>query len=353
MTINKILKMLCLLLMTNNAFSANIMLDVYGVYDQTANTIIEHCGKEIEKYVEMESKIGSATPDELDNLIAKHMEFRDSIVKKIKSYGNFKFVAISPVYYPNTNTRYTTIDIVPSSQIFRMPQSPHRTVNKALTLSKKAQNLFKLWSTYNEYNINLINKGKFNSKEKSCPAVHCLWGFDNEELTRYFPKFREFANAYNAELKNIIQLSPDEEQRGAAIFILGYSDDYQSTAKFLFDYTNDQSVLVRNNSMRVIGEILSTHNIEKLPLHNMLEALNYPLVTDRNKAANILYNVASHDVITHKQIIAESGDTLIKLLKLRQPNNHDVAYRILKEISHKNYDEHDYQNWAQWIKDQH
>jgi hypothetical protein len=353
MTVNKILKMLLFLLIANNGFSANRMLDVYGVGDQTANTIIEQCGKEIEKYVAMESTIGAATTDELDNVIAKHMALRDSIVEKINSYGKFKFVAISPVYYPNINTTYTTIDIISSSQMFRMLQSPHRKVNNKLTLSKKAQNLLELWSTYNEYNINLINKRMFNSKEKSCPAVHCLWGFNKEELTRFFPKFREFANGSNAELKNIIQHSPDEEQRGAAIFILGHSDDYQSTAKFLFDYTNDQSVLVRNNSMRVIAEIVSTHKIKKIPLHNMLVALNYPLVTDRNKAASILYNVASHDRITHKQIIAEAGDTLIKLLKLRQPNNHDVAYRILKIISRKDYDEHDYQSWAKWIKDQH
>lgn len=345
----KIFNILTLLLISTNLFSTNVNLDVYGVDDQTANIIIKNSRDQIEEYVEMESKIAMIPPAELDRTIAKHMLLRDKIVKKIKQYGKFELVEISTGYYPDKNIRYTTIDIVPSSQIFRIPHSAHRVINKTLKLTHSEQKLFSLWCMYNENNINLINQGRFDSKEKTCPVSHCMWGFSKEELTLYLPKFKKFANAHHAELENIIRFSPNDEQRGDAIFILANSDNYQSVAKFLFNYINDQSALVRNNSLRVIAAILSTHKIENLPLHNLLQALNYPLVTDRNKAADVLYNIASHDNNTHKQIITESGGTLIELLKLKQPNNHNVAYNILKVISNKNHIDTDIEYWKYWL----
>lgn len=92
--------------------------------------------------------------------------------------------------------------------------------------------------------------------------------------------------------------------------------------------------------MRVVGATVSSRTLEQLPLHKILLALNYPELTDRNKAAFIISSIAAHDVTTHKQIIMESGGTLINLLKLKQPNNHEFAYKILKTMSHKNYSYH-------------
>ncbi|CAM3702160.1 hypothetical protein LLO_2902 [Legionella longbeachae NSW150] len=345
----KIFKILLMTLYVSDLFSANSTIDVYGIDDPIASKIISHCNRNIQKYVEMESQMGAVSPDKVDDMLLKYMKLHHQVIKEIKKYGDFNLVDVSIIYYPDKNKRYTTIDIVPSSKMFRIPKPPKREINKELTLDTETKTLFKLWSQYNEINISLLNKGSFSSKKRTCPVVHCVWGFDKKELIEYLPKFRSFANKNKRQLMDIIRLSSNNEERGNAIFILAHLDDYRSTALFLFNYIDDESDLVRNNSLRVIGGILSTHKVDHLPLEKILEALNYPLVTDRNKAAYVLYNIAHNDATTHEQIITGAGNILINLLKLQQPNNHDPAYLILKEISHQNYSERDYQHWQQWI----
>ena len=82
--------------------------------------------------------------------------------------------------------------------------------------------------------------------------------------------------------------------------------------------------------MRVLGAVVDKHKVENLELKKITQALNYPYVTDRNKAAYVLLGIIKSNPETHFQVINESGKTLIELLKLKQPNNHDFAYQILK-----------------------
>jgi len=39
---------------------------------------------------------------------------------------------------------------------------------------------------------------------------------------------------------------------------------------------------------------------------------------------------------------------LLKLLRLRQANNHEPAYEILKELSGKAFGDRDYKDWESW-----
>jgi hypothetical protein len=50
-----------------------------------------------------------------------------------------------------------------------------------------------------------------------------------------------------------------------------------------------------------------------------------------------------------KYIVQNAGDNLIQELKLQQPNNHYLAYIILKKISNKNYSDRDYKSWQNWL----
>ena len=44
--------------------------------------------------------------------------------------------------------------------------------------------------------------------------------------------------------------------------------------------------------------------------------------------------------------------TLLAMLRLQQPNNHDFAYLILKAISGQSYGERDYSAWEAWLRAQ-
>lgn len=97
--------------------------------------------------------------------------------------------------------------------------------------------------------------------------------------------------------------------------------------------------------MRVISAIMDINTINVNPYINLL---NSPYGTDRNKALAVLFN-ASKDPAAKTHIIQNAGHNLLKILELKQLNNHEDAYLLLKNISGKNYSEYDLNAWKNWL----
>lgn len=83
--------------------------------------------------------------------------------------------------------------------------------------------------------------------------------------------------------------------------------------------------------------------------------LDGPTTTDRNKAAAIVDGLVRRPDSSNlrHEVIARAGPTLLKLLALGQPNNHDFAYQILKQVSGQDFGEHDVDRWRAWLLQQH
>jgi hypothetical protein len=64
-------------------------------------------------------------------------------------------------------------------------------------------------------------------------------------------------------------------------------------------------------------------------------------------------NHIRYGVKLYRQVIKQAGPTLIKLLELEQPNNHDFVYSILKQVSGKDLGERDIAAWQRWLAEQH
>ncbi|MGD1950154.1 MAG: hypothetical protein ACFB14_10975 [Leptolyngbyaceae cyanobacterium] len=84
-----------------------------------------------------------------------------------------------------------------------------------------------------------------------------------------------------------------------------------------------------------------------MPIESIIEALQYPATTDRNKASWRLLELAKQDRY-HQLIIEQAVPVLLEMLKLQQPNNHDPAYATLKVISGEQYGARDYAAWEEW-----
>jgi hypothetical protein len=76
--------------------------------------------------------------------------------------------------------------------------------------------------------------------------------------------------------------------------------------------------------------------------------LDSPYTLDRNKSLMVLSEVAKKNKY-QQEILQKSQDKLIQLLALKQPNNHEFAYKILKEISKKDFNEYDTEAWRLWL----
>ena len=71
--------------------------------------------------------------------------------------------------------------------------------------------------------------------------------------------------------------------------------------------------------------------------------------TDRNKALLVLLNAANSS--SSKQLIIREGTKqLVSLLRLKQPNNHEMAYDLLKKISGKDFGSHNPDAWEKWLE---
>lgn len=346
-------KYLCLLLSTILLFSklnaAANNLDIYGVDPKTKNKMMACCEKNIHDYVALQQHLNLSQEHNSEQDLKRQLVIEQSLLKKINRLGNFTITKISTVYYPDDKTTFTTIDVVNTIDSYRLPISSKRLIKKYIDKSEGLTHLFKIWEVYTQRNFKLMQSSNPDFKSNSCPVVHCIWGFDKKELQYDFPELKKGASKYRNQLMDIIEHSANNKDREQAVFILAHINNYQELAHFLMKFTNDPDDGVRNNTMRVLGAILAQHKVSGLDLDQILKALDYPYVTDRNKAGYILLNIVLKNKSSHQFVIKRSGDTLINLLKLYQPNNHDFAYRILKAISKKDYSERDYQSWQNWV----
>lgn len=333
----------------SQAIAAPINVDVYGGSSEMEHEILSHCKEDLQNYLKLQAQVNRVSKTDLEKILEQQSRIKKSVLEYINQLDQFSFSNISVVYYPDTKINYATIDLVKTSESYRLPISPKRVIKKEIPHSQNLNQLFQVWKEYEESNLELMRTGSLNLQNKSCPVLHCIWGFDQKEIKDYLPKLKKGAVHYKNKLIEIIHHSADDAERGEAIFILAHTSQYNELAHLLVELISDSSAHVRNNAMRVLGAIVSKKEIKGLDIDAILNALDYPNVTDRNKAAYVLLNIVLKDPSIHKKIIQKSGNTLIHLLKLKQPNNHDFAYRILQEISHQHYSEMDYQSWQKWI----
>lgn len=344
---------LVLLCFSNCLFAHPEIFDIYGVDEKTKQKIYTCCSEIVEQYLNAHQKLfaSQAEPNKKD--MVQVLRLQDKMVAKIKKVDNFADVKLSVIYYSGTRKPYATLDIVKKSEQDRIPNKKRVNNRKQMDLKQEIKLLFQTWDDYNTQKMKLIRTSEISFGKVTCPVMHCTFGFNQEETKSILPKLQEGVIKYKQDLFNIIALSQNDQQRGDAVFILANDTNYNEVAGFLIHYTDDSSDLVRNNVMRVLGAIIAKHKISNLNINKIIQALNYPYVTDRNKAAYVLLGMIKSDPNIHQQVIQQAGFTLVELLKLSQPNNHDFAYHILKEISHKNYSEYDYQSWSAWLATQH
>ncbi|CAM4499598.1 MAG: hypothetical protein LEGION0403_FIIPPAGN_02544 [Legionella sp.] len=340
-----------LLILSGRLYASPDNFDIYGVEDSVKQKIYSCCSDKIEEYLNDSKKMYLSQEKPSTEALVNRLKLEEKIIGEVKQIGKFVEVKISVIHYPEDKKTFATLDIVKANEAYRIPKKK-RTIEQTKTVSNLSiKNLFRIWRDYDQQKIQLLKKNKLDFSKTSCPVLHCTWGFDKEDIKSVLPHLQKGVAQNKQALINIIKNGADDNDRGDAIFILAHDDNYQEIANLLINFTDDTSDLIRNNVMRVLGAIVDKHKIEDLELRRITQALNYPYVTDRNKASYVLFGIIKSNPKTHSQVIKASGNILIELLKLKQPNNHDYAYNMLKALSHKNYDEHDFERWSKWINE--
>lgn len=269
-----------------------------------------------------------------------------AIENELKTRLRFPFVKISLITYfgPTAFGDYATVDFVEPADALRrldFAQAPRGKFTDP-------DNLLALWEKYFEVGSELQRAGNFRYP-LTCPVWHCVFGFEDPSLIPFLAQFNARVPRHEKELARILREDSRPNFRAGAAFLLAHTKNGDRLVKKMLSASNDPAALVRNNAMRVLAAITRAHPEVEVPVGPLLRMLNYPEATDRNKAGFALAPLAEKEA-NAGIILKKAGGILLAMLKLEQPNNHDPAFLILKNLSGENYGERDYDAWEGWLK---
>lgn len=259
----------------------------------------------------------------------------------IRNMGKFAYVRCGSIIYTGEKgeTTYFTINLVDEKdRSVRMPFFDPPTKDFS-----DPEGLLALWKEYVDKATEMIKKHEL----EGFVAMYVL-NFNHPELKRYEMFFEEKVPKNKEALINILREDKDPSHRSSANYLLARVKDDAERVTLLLPSLHDPDSNVRNTIMRVLIRVLEKKSGVEIPIENIIEALNFPETTDRNKSAVILDYLADNPKY-REIIINKAGTVLLQMLKLSQPNNHYFAYSILKKVSNKEFGEQDYKAWEEWL----
>ena len=289
-------------------------------------------------------KTSHPNPQKIEDILNK----KETLIAKIAKENGFLFVNFGTTFYPDKEHLYTTIDIVDKNQPERMRFVNHEEgARNPKQLKSKKPDLIDQMIQYNDLETALIMAHKLNPND-ACPVYHCVGGFEHRQLKPYLAVFNQGVVHHKKLIMDTLNHDKDPERRAAAAFLVGHFQKPEEIIAVLSPHVVDKDEVVRNNVMRVIGATLQKSKITHIDVTPYISLLDSPFATDRNKALYVLDSVAVSPE-TKRLILQKAGDKLLALLQLKQPNNHEYAYKLLMKISGKNYDSHHQSSWKKWI----
>lgn len=333
------------LLFSMNLNAQNV-IDVYGEDDKGSELIIK-------KYATAVAEIQSTFVAEIfknpehvnETEIEKILFKRLALMEKIKKDGDYLYVNFDTVKYPGDKTNYTTIEVIKHQDPNRLrfvdsTAKQEKPIKHKPDLIDEMAGFSKIAST--------IAMEKKPSNKDVCPVYHCLSSFNHPKLKPYLNHFNSGVIKEKKLIVATLKNDPSTERRAAAIFLIGHLTDPHEIISVLTPYITDKDPTVRNNTMRVLATTLQKSHILDFDVMPLLVLLDSPEESDRNKSLWMLYSLVDSKTIA-LTVINNGGAKLIELLKLKQPNNHNIAYQILKKISGKDFGEYNIAGWSNWL----
>jgi hypothetical protein len=275
------------------------------------------------------------------------MDMEKKFVKKIKKKFGFPVAdwSIIQYYEPAALVLHLTLDVVEEKDVARrMPFYPEPKEEMA-----DPGGLLKEWADYETLAFDMVEAGQLEPEAEKCVALHCPFGHKNEKLKKWEKIFVEGAKKHNAALMEVAKRDSHPEKRAAAIYVLAYwAEQKKKVVEFMVDRIKDFDPMVRNNALRVLGDVAEFHPDVVVPISAIIPALDYPRVSDRSKALYVAYILAQGSNEIRQEIQRGAVPSLISLMECKQPDHKELAHNILKKISGKDFADTDIRAWTAW-----
>lgn len=340
---------------------SSIAADLYGLSDDASAKIMKKYGKEVHEFEALiqqailmhlfDANDGKPETSQADVLKKELTDKKLALMKKITNDNGFLFVDFQIITYPekDNNKSYMTIEVIDKQHPERLRFINNESIvaDKNLKRAHKPD-LIESMITYNNIGMELVLNHKMVPDSSACPVYHCAFGFNHPKLKPYLATFNMGVIKERALILKTLNHDPDPERRAAAAYLIGHFRDPHEIILILSPHISDRHEGVRNDVMRVIGATMMKSKINDIDVMPFLDALDSPYTTDRNKALFILFTAVDAQQLK-AVILQKGGDQLLALLKLKQPNNHDWAYQILKKMSGKDFGSTNVVAWTKWV----
>jgi hypothetical protein len=341
-----ILSLSCLSMIAFHSTAARAVVapivDIYKTDQISADDINKKFGKQLLKIKKIMLSPGSSTSTKNQEKISLLLKNTNDGINKM---GDFAFVSVTPVRYPNVDNIYITIDIVDQKDRKRL-QLFKAEPTKSLP---DPDYLIALWQEYEKTGFDIFLKEKSPPPFKSCPAFHCIFGFDHPALKKYQAIFDNNVPKDKAQLIAILRQDKDPEKRAVAAFLLAHLKNGEEIINILTPSMYDPASGVRNNVIRTLGMTVSKVKNPDFPIDKAVTALKFPAESDRNKSLYLIFNLVTQPRYA-KYVQQHASRELMDNLKMSQPNLHDTSYEILVAMSGEKFDSRDYTAWEHWLK---
>jgi len=265
-----------------------------------------------------------------------------NLENKLRTLGDFTYVNVH-LFKSYTNDYDYIIDYVETKET--KTRLNFRTINTKYF--DDPDGLIAKWQEYEKLSYQLFKYGEI--KDYSCPVIHCLWSFNHPKLEPYLDFFNTYAPKNKEVLVKILNNSESTNQRASVAFLLAHANmSHENLLQTLMLSIRDPEIVVRNNSMRVIYYIVRAFPTIELDTSKIINALDFPSFTDRNKALVILRSIPLTDL--KKENSNRLAEILIEIMEKKDAHNYKNAHLVIKKWSQKDFGINNIEDWKKWSK---
>lgn len=309
-------------------------VETYGSPRINSVILKKTLGKELDEWVDKGLK-GDAASIEMEQRLAKRVQ------------DQFGFAAadwsIVQYFEPGDMAIHITLDVVEKQDAARrMP-----FLEKPAGTFADPDNLIQQWIGYEDEALRLVETGMLEPEAASCPAFHCPFGHTHAKLKKYEKIFVEGVKKHFKALAEIQEKDNRGEWRASATYLLAYAKDGKAVVSQMLTRIRDPEPLVRNNALRVLGDIAEYHAELVIPLPPVIQSLEFPRVSDRSKGLYVVYLQTMHSPKARDEVL-KAVPILVDLIQSKQPDHKELAHGILRKVSGKDYNAEDVQSWKNW-----
>ena len=311
-------------------------LDVYRSATFTPEKARELFGPRIAEIVQLRNQHRPASTEKAET-IRKSIE-REAA--KLPGIADAK-LTISEYFTSVDHALYAMFDVVDDQDRARLAFAPA----PAKTLPDPDR-LLAAWKSYYDLGSMLSRRGQMPVDRPDCPGFYCLWGGATPELDALQKKFIAGAAARESELRGVLAHETDADKRAAALFVLSYGPRGEKVIESCLAGLKDPSSTVRGAALQILADIINHRKDLRVDADAVVPLLDDPSASARGKTLGLLVPLVD-DKAQRKKLLA-AVPRLIEILKLAEPESHDLSYTVLGQLSQKSFDRRDYASWQKW-----